>query len=109
MAAFGCPTRFKPIFSRSDGVSPSGYIIYHPKTENIANRIFNKNNYHESTIEIRIAVCTVDGSPNEMPLRLVGLAVCVIGAIIAKFAPEAEGNDGDEEERKVEHEPYPEE
>lgn len=56
-----------------------------------------------------IAVCTVDGSPNEMLLRLVGLAVCIIGAIIAKLAPEAEGNDGDEEERKVDHEPYPEE
>lgn len=60
-------------------------------------------------IGLFIAVCTVDGSPNEMLLRLIGLAVCVIGAIIVKFAPEAEGNDGDEEERKVDHEPYPEE
>lgn len=60
-------------------------------------------------IGLFIAVCTVDGSPNEMLLRLVGLAVCVIGAIIVKFAPEAEGNDGDDEERKVDHEPYPEE
>lgn len=60
-------------------------------------------------IGLFIAVCTVDGSPNEMLLRIVGLAVCVIGAIIVKFAPEAEGNDGDEEERKVDHEPYPEE
>lgn len=60
-------------------------------------------------IGLFIAVCTVDGSPNEMLLRLIGLAVCIIGAIIAKLAPEAEGNDGDEEERKVDHEPYPEE
>lgn len=56
-----------------------------------------------------IAVCTVDGSPNEMLLRLVGLAVCIIGAIIAKFAPEAHEGDEREEERKVDHEPYPEE
>ena len=60
-------------------------------------------------IGLFIAVCTVDGSPNEMLLRLIGLAVCFIGAIIVKFAPETEGNDGDEEERKVDHEPYPEE
>ena len=60
-------------------------------------------------IGLFIAVCTVDGSPNEMLLRLIGLAVCVIGAIIVKFKPEAEGNDGDEEERTVDHEPYPEE
>lgn len=60
-------------------------------------------------IGLFIAVCTVDGSPNEMLLRLIGLAVCIIGAIIAKLAPEAEGNDGNEEERKVDHEPYPEE
>lgn len=60
-------------------------------------------------IGLFIAVCTVDGSPNEMLLRLIGLAVCVIGAIIVRFKPEAEGNDGEEEERKVDHEPYPEE
>jgi len=56
-----------------------------------------------------IAICTVDDSPNEMLLRLIRLAVCIMGAIIVKFKPEAEGNDGDEEERKVDHEPYPEE
>lgn len=56
-----------------------------------------------------LAVCTVDDSPNEMLLRLVGLAVCVIGAIIVKFAPEAHQGDEQEEERRVDHEPYPEE
>lgn len=56
-----------------------------------------------------IAVCTVDGSPNELFMRITGIALCIIGAIIAKFAPEAHEGDEQEEERKVDHEPYPEE
>lgn len=56
-----------------------------------------------------LAVCTVDDSPNELLMRITGLAVCIIGAIIAKFAPEAQEGDEQEEERKVDHEPYPEE
>ena len=56
-----------------------------------------------------IAICTVDDSPNEMLMRITGLALCIIGAIIAKFAPEAHEGDEREEEHKVDHEPYPEE
>lgn len=52
-----------------------------------------------------ISVCTVDGSENETRNRLVGVAMCAAGTVVL-----TKGDKGEEhEERKTDHEPYPEE
>lgn len=51
-----------------------------------------------------VAVCTVDGSRHEMRNRLIGLAVCAAGAVVTK-----KSENDEKEERKTDHEPYPEE
>lgn len=53
-----------------------------------------------------VAVCTVDGSENEMRNRLIGVAMCAVGTTVI----EGDKQEKEErEERKVDHESYPEE
>ena len=62
-------------------------------------------------IGIFIAVCTVDNSENEMLMRIVGVALAVIGSIITKYEPSK--SDEDEQDcgysKTDDHNPYPEE
>lgn len=43
-----------------------------------------------------VAVCTVDGTTNEMLLRVTGVAVCAIGAIMATEPTGRKGGDDGE-------------
>lgn len=52
-----------------------------------------------------VAVCTVDYSENEMRNRLIGVAMCAAGTAVLTTGDKEE----EHEERKTDHEPYPEE
>lgn len=56
-------------------------------------------------IGLFVAVCTVDGSKNEMRNRLIGVAMCAAGTAVLTTGNKEKEND----ERKTDHEPYPEE
>lgn len=47
-------------------------------------------------IGLFVAVCTVDGTPNEMLMRVTGVAVCASGAIMATEPNGRKGGDDDE-------------
>lgn len=57
-------------------------------------------------IGLFVAVCTVDGSENEMRNRLIGVAMCAAGTAVLSTT---EDKEKENDERKTDHEPYPEE
>lgn len=52
-----------------------------------------------------VAVCTVDGSKNETRNRIIGVVMCAAGTVVLTTGDKEE----EHEERKTDHEPYPEE
>jgi hypothetical protein len=62
------------------------------------------------TAGLAVAVCTPDGCKNEIAWRLAGVVLLVVGGLVAKeFDFQGDEREDEEEERRVDRDPYPEE
>ena len=62
-------------------------------------------------IGLFLAICTADGSVNEMASRCAGVALCVAGGFVGGYfaRPDEEQQDDNGYSKADDHNPYPEE